>query len=205
MPRSGVTGTYTLPPGTDNQVAGTPISPTMFNAFADDLEQTNNTPVPIAYGGTNAATAADARTNLGLGSSAVENYTDSTWTPSLAFNGVSTGVTYASRSGTYIKIGDLVIAWCTVVLTSKGSSVGQLGIGGLPETVRSGVTGPGSVGFISNINLVSGATGVKCSASNGTNTVSFVYETTTGDGAMDNTMVTNTTEIRITVTYPAVP
>lgn len=64
MPRSGVNGTYTLPPGTDNQVAGTPISPTMFNAAMDDVEQTLNTPTPVQYGGTNASTAADAATNL---------------------------------------------------------------------------------------------------------------------------------------------
>lgn len=203
MPRSGVLGTYSLPPGTTPQQPNTVIQSAMFNAFADDIAQTQNTPTPIAYGGTNAATAADARTNLGLGSVSVKNYTDTTWTPSLAFSGVSTGVTYASRSGTYIRIGDLITVWCTIVLTSKGSAVGQLGIGGLPETVRSGVTGPGSVGFISNINLISGATGVKCSASPGTNTVSFVYETPTGDGSLDNTMITNTTEIRITVTYPA--
>lgn len=201
MPRGPVV--FTLPPGTTPQSPGDVIQSAVWNAAMDDVAQTFNTIQPIEYGGTNSATASGARTNLGLGTSAVKNYTDSTWTPSLAFNGVSTGVTYSSRSGTYIKIGDLVVAWCTIVLTSKGSAVGQLGIGGLPETVRSGVTGPGSVGFISNINLVSGATGVKCSASGATNTVSFVYETTTGDGALDNTMVTNTTEIRITVTYPA--
>lgn len=203
MPRSGVVGTATPPPGTTPQQPNTVIQSAVWNSAIDDIYQTFNTPTPIAYGGSGAATAADARTNLGLGTSALENYTDATWTPVLAFNGLSTGVTYSSRSGTYIRIGDLVTAWCTVVLTSKGSAVGQLGIGGLPETVRSGVTGAGSVGFISNISLVAGSTGVKCSASGGTNTVSFVYESTTGDGAMDNTMVTNTTEIRLTVTYPA--
>lgn len=99
MPRSGVTGTYTLPPGTDNQVAGTPISPTMFNAFADDVEQTNNTPVPIAYGGTASATGPDGLYALGLRGFAKETteqitnadttltggryYTPSTWTGSV--------------------------------------------------------------------------------------------------------------------------
>lgn len=66
MPRSGVNGTYTLPPNTDNQQPLTPISSSMFNAAMDDVEQTFNTPTPIAYGGTGAATAGDARTELGV-------------------------------------------------------------------------------------------------------------------------------------------
>lgn len=60
MPRSGINGTFTLPPNTDNQQPNTPISSAMFNAFADDVEQTYNTPQPIAYGGTGATTAGGA-------------------------------------------------------------------------------------------------------------------------------------------------
>lgn len=66
MPRSGVNGTYTLPPNTDNQQPLTHISSSMFNAAMDDVEQTFNTPTPIAYGGTGAATAVDARAELGV-------------------------------------------------------------------------------------------------------------------------------------------
>lgn len=65
MPRSGVLGTYSLPPGTTPQQPNTVIQSAMFNAFAEDVKQTNNTPIPIAYGGTNASTAEDARANLG--------------------------------------------------------------------------------------------------------------------------------------------
>lgn len=70
MPRSGINGTYNLPPNTDNQVPNTPISSSMFNAFADDVEQTNNTVVPEAYGGTGASTYAGARANLGADNAA---------------------------------------------------------------------------------------------------------------------------------------
>lgn len=66
MPRSGTTGVYSLPPNTDNQQPLTPILSSMFNNFADDVEQAFNTPTPIAFGGTNAATESAARTNLGL-------------------------------------------------------------------------------------------------------------------------------------------
>lgn len=66
MARSGVIGTYNPPPGTNNQIAGTPISPAMFNGWVDDVTQTFNTIQPEAYGGTGAATFEQARTNLGV-------------------------------------------------------------------------------------------------------------------------------------------
>lgn len=64
MPRSPVV--FSLPPGTVPQVPDSVISSAMFNAAMSDIEQTFNTPQPIQYGGTNATTAAVARTNLGL-------------------------------------------------------------------------------------------------------------------------------------------
>lgn len=66
MPRSGVNGTYTLPPNTDNQQPLTTISSSMFNAAMDDVEQTFNSVQPEAYGGTGADNFADARENMGL-------------------------------------------------------------------------------------------------------------------------------------------
>lgn len=66
MPRSGVNGTYSLPPNTNNQAPNTPISSSMFNAFASDVQQTFNDPTPEAYGGTGASTFAGARANLGV-------------------------------------------------------------------------------------------------------------------------------------------
>jgi hypothetical protein len=52
MPRSGVNGTYTLPPNTDNQQPNTVIRSAMFNAAMNDVQQTFNTPQPVAFGGT---------------------------------------------------------------------------------------------------------------------------------------------------------
>lgn len=66
MPRSGIIGTYSLPPNTNNQAPNTPISSSMFNSFASDVQQTFNDPTPEAYGGTGASTFAQARANLGV-------------------------------------------------------------------------------------------------------------------------------------------
>lgn len=65
MPRSGPNGTYTLPGAQATQQPGTPIPSAVNNQGYSDIEQTFNTPQPIAYGGTNATNAADALTNLG--------------------------------------------------------------------------------------------------------------------------------------------
>lgn len=71
MPRSGVNGTYSLPGAQATQVPGTPIPSAVNNQGWSDVEQTFNTPTPIAYGGTNASNAPDALTNLGIPSNFV--------------------------------------------------------------------------------------------------------------------------------------
>lgn len=65
MPRSGVNGTYVLPGAQATQAPLTPIPSAVNNAGWADVEQTFNTKQPIAYGGTNAETAEEARENLG--------------------------------------------------------------------------------------------------------------------------------------------
>lgn len=65
MPRSGVNGTYSLPPGTTPQQPNTVIQSSVWNAAMDDIAQTQNTPLPVPYGGTGSATIDGARTSLG--------------------------------------------------------------------------------------------------------------------------------------------
>ena len=72
MPRSGG-GIYSKPAGT-TAVAGTLIESAKFNTVIDDIAADLNAPRPVASGGTGAANAADARTNLGAAASA------DTWT-----------------------------------------------------------------------------------------------------------------------------
>jgi hypothetical protein len=63
MPRSGG-GIYSK--GSPSVVSGTTIQSAAYNTTIDDLVTDANAPRPISAGGTGAANAADARTNLGI-------------------------------------------------------------------------------------------------------------------------------------------
>ena len=90
------------------------------------------------------ADAAAARATLGISLGP--------FTPALAFGGASTGVTYALRSGSYLKIGPRVLVSGIVILSNKGSSTGIATIRSLPFTAQdygalavevNGTTSPG--------------------------------------------------------------
>ena len=57
--------------------------------------------------------------------------TINTWTPTLLFATQGT-VTYSTRIGNYIKIGQQVTAFFSITITSYGTSAGAASIGGLP-------------------------------------------------------------------------
>ena len=61
-------------------------------------------------------------------------YEEGTWTPQPMFGGANTGMTYTSRTGTYVRVGKMVTAYYEIVFTSKGSSTGHFQIGGFPWT-----------------------------------------------------------------------
>lgn len=71
MPRDGA-GVFSKPAGT-TAVANTTIESATFNTLIDDIVSDLNLDRPIAAGGTGASTAADARSNLGIGTMGAQN------------------------------------------------------------------------------------------------------------------------------------
>ena len=77
-----------------------------------------------------------------------------TWLPELQIAGSSTGITYATRSGTYTVLEDRVSIDWDITLASKGSTSGSITIVGLPFSQDT--SGSQSVGTT----VLSGATGL---------------------------------------------
>ena len=64
----------------------------------------------------------------------LDDYEEKEWTPIIAFGGASEGVTYSVQSGLCTKIGRQVTITGRIILTAKGTSVGDAKISALPFT-----------------------------------------------------------------------
>ena len=76
------------------------------------------------------------------------------WTPDLRFNGLNTGITYASRSGQWSRTGDLVHFSCAIALSSQGSAVGRATIMGLPYSSLAGSNAVSLTAYAADMNLL---------------------------------------------------
>ena len=83
-------------------------------------------------------------------------YLSGTWTPALAFDGATTGITYTMQSGNYVRMGNLVYVHFSIVLSSKGSATGAATITGLPFA-GVGVAPGMSVRYYSNLASIAGS------------------------------------------------
>lgn len=106
----------------------------LFDLYEDDdgnqffaLGKAAETPNLIDLAHPVSAPSAAFSSALKLGGKDVPTIEAGIWTPVLAGS-----VTYASRSGRYIKVGNLVWITCDIKLSSKGSTTSALTITGLP-------------------------------------------------------------------------
>ena len=83
----------------------------------------------VAFPATQSASA-DANT--------LDDYEEGSWTPVLGGDGGTTGQTYATQGGTYVKVGRHVIAGGTLNISATGTLTSYLVIKGLPFTSGSG-------------------------------------------------------------------
>ena len=65
----------------------------------------------------------------------LDDYEEGTFTPTISFDGDSTGITYSANEGSYTKIGNQVTVRLNIVLTDKGAETGGCRIEGLPFNV----------------------------------------------------------------------
>lgn len=142
-----------------------------------------------------------ATQNASANANTLDDYDERSWTPVIGGAGGTSGQTYTTQVGRSVKVGRQVTASFAVTLSAKGTITGAVQIQGLPYTADANVGA--SAGLPYYISL-------------GTNWVSlggYLFPSTTALAVYGNTAaaatvtalatadITNTTEIRGTVTY----
>lgn len=127
----------------------------------------------------------------------LDDYEEGTWTPSLNFAGVTTGITYGTQLGRYVKIGSQVWVSFRITLTSKGAAAGAANVTGLPfTTANDGIGAAGATAIWNNTTGLAGLP-VLWALPNGT-TLSLYASVGT---LVANTNFNNTTDFVGTITY----
>ena len=78
---------------------------------------------------------------------ALDDYEEGTWTPTYRQDGTANTATYATRLGTYTKIGNLVTAFFDIDASSLTAGSGNCQVAGLPFTVSNSMAGFSFVSF----------------------------------------------------------
>lgn len=129
----------------------------------------------------------------------LDDYEEGTWTPVLSFGGATTGITYSSREAVYTKIGRTVHFRFYILLSSKGSAVGNALVLGLPFTNGAGLSYNGVSVWIHALTGISGAVTGYVHA--GGNYIVFQQLGTGSAVQLDETNFTNSTAMMISGTY----
>lgn len=123
--------------------------------------------------------------------------TSGSFSPTLSFGGVSTGITYSVNAGVYWTDGSgMVHATLQVTLTNKGAATGAAVISGLPS--NAGAQWEASVEATAMLGLT-GA--MSANVQNGTGTVQLNQWGATGVAALTNAAFTNTSNIVVSFVY----
>lgn len=142
-----------------------------------------------------------ATQNPSAGANTLDDYEEGTWTVVIGGAGGTSGQTYSSRAGSYVKIGRVVVVTGFASLTAKGTITGNVQIQGLPFA---SVTTTYAVGTVQwNLLATTWASVVGVIAPNSTAvalmgaTVAAVNNGT----ALVTADIGNTTEVFFTFTY----
>lgn len=136
------------------------------------------------------------------GTDVLSTYHTATWTPNLQINGSNTGITYSNQTGGYTQIGNVVIFWINVILSSKGAGTGAVTISNFP--VSTSTNGGAQNIPLNNFNnfTAAGYTSINLQLGTSSTVASMV---TCGSGvataAVSNSNITNTFSFSTTGIY----
>lgn len=188
-------------PSFTTPILGTPTSGT--------LSSCTGYPIASVTGlGTNMATwlATPSSANLastltdevGTGNAVFE--TDSTFTPVLNFGAATTGITYGTQLGFYSRVGNVVIFTISIVLTSKGSAVGNATITGLPVATRASTTNNVFLMAVDTVTFTGNYVGANAGSS-ATAMALLKFTTAAGQAFLTDASFANTSSVYIAGSY----
>ena len=130
----------------------------------------------------------------------LDDYEEGTWTMGLSFGGGTTGITYSNNTGTYTKVGRQVTVNGYMLLSSKGSSTGNVLLTGLPFTIPNSSNNLSTASFwLNSITFLNQHQGV--GLVNSTN-IEFWQITNLGAASvLNNTNFANNSEVIVNFTY----
>ena len=138
----------------------------------------------------------------------LDDYEEGTWTPTLKFSSGQVGITYAGAAGTvyrnghYTKIGRVVTFSFRIILTSKGTSVGDATISGLPYDANGGLGNYGSAMYsFANNFLIPLRPTITIDSSSSVIRLRFVNSPNGNYGNVTNSDFNNNSDIILTGTY----
>lgn len=108
-------------------------------------------------------------------------YIEGTWTPDPRFGGGNTGM-IASSSGYYTKVGKAVTCYGQITFTARGSSTGDMTIGGLPFTSSATAAYTNGSSVVFNANSGGSSTNIMSGYVNANATTSSIVRTASGVG-----------------------
>lgn len=129
----------------------------------------------------------------------LDDYEEGTFMPTLQIASATTGITYTTRTGTYVKIGAFVHGTIHITLSSKGALTGPLKITGLPFLSTTDFVSSGSEGYVSNVSGWNVPKGYFIEQASG----SFIldYMGTGGNSHLTDANLTNTSEMYLSFSY----
>lgn len=202
LPSTIEAGTATTTPNDTDVIPGVKSDHSMLKytwanikaALATFLDRASTTVKGIvqlaADGGTTAGTVVQANdSRLAVSGS---------WTPELTIGGASTGITYASRSGTYRKTNGFCICTARIQLSSKGALTGALGLSGFPA-VSNAVNASYAIVHTDGWAGLLSAASLYISAS--ANVATFRSQTATASSPLTNANITDGAYINFLIVY----
>lgn len=130
----------------------------------------------------------------------IVTHDEGNWTPLLAINGSTTGITQSVSTGSYQLFGRVMTVTFNVTLTSKGASTGNVTITGLPVAEYS-AGGTGGAALTHFLNCT-GLTGTVIANNSASTTIMYLFDSVATDVTpLTDANLTNTSVFKGTLSY----